>query len=480
MSKRIGGVVALAGLCALSFILLNCGSSSSRPAGTLYVVTQGINGNGNDVSSFSMNLNNGDLSLVNSSTPTCAKAPTGGDLEPCGTPLEIVLDPTGATAFVLNQGVPCVQQGTQCVSGSENPVAPSLYSYTVASNGSLTPSGSPVSWTANSYPDTAVAMTRDAAGLFLFVIDQGSYPPPGFPNPTQSNPSCPHAPANENDVCPSISVFAMKPGSTALTLASGSPHYLSKIPTGLSTVTFTPSTPNVPAQELLFVSNNEDICTQNCVLPQHSDNTVAVYNVNSSGFLTEQSNSPYIINAPDPISVIAVNTNPPGGFTGGVFVYVGNQGASGALNPFQICTVQNAVCTSADVQNSLLTPLGTCPQQSCNFPPTPAGQNPVAMVVDPTNNFLYVVSQGSNQVFGLRVNTVSGKLTSLIPPNQPTGTAPVALALHPAVNNTGQFLFISNSASDNITGFTLSTTTGGMSNPSTVIAPAAPLGLTAH
>jgi hypothetical protein len=274
----------------------------------------------------------------------------------------------------------------------------------------------------------------------------------------------------------------MQPGSTTLTLESGSPFYLSKIPTGLSTITYTPSTPGASAQELLFVTNNEDICTQNCIPPSpHNDNTVSVYNVSSSGVLTEQSNSPYTVAATDPISVIAVNTNPPGQSTGGVFVYIGNQGATvGAINPFQICTVQNAVCTSADVENSLLTPLATCPQPSCDVPPSSAGQIPIAMVVDPTNNFLYVASQGSNQVFGFRINTVAGKLTSLIPPNQPTGTGPISMAMHPNVNDTGQFLFISNSTSDNITGFTLSTTTGSMSNPTTVISPAAPMGLTAH
>src|SRR5580692_10663255 len=70
--------------------LLNCGSSSSRPAGLLYVLTQGSNGIGNNVSSFSMNLDNGDLSLINSNTTTCQ--PPGGS---CGAPLDILLDPTG-------------------------------------------------------------------------------------------------------------------------------------------------------------------------------------------------------------------------------------------------------------------------------------------------------------------------------------------------------------------------------------------------
>src|SRR5207245_10665920 len=76
---------------------LNCGSSSSRPSGLLYVLTQGSNGTGNAVSMFAIDLNSGNLSLINSNASTCATAGA------CGLPLDIVLDPTGAAAFVLSQ-----------------------------------------------------------------------------------------------------------------------------------------------------------------------------------------------------------------------------------------------------------------------------------------------------------------------------------------------------------------------------------------
>src|ERR1700687_4510966 len=104
MSKKIGGCLALMGLCALILFLVNCGSSSSRPSGLLYVLTQGNNGVGNNVTSFAIDLSSGNLSLINSNASTCTSSGTS-----CGPPLDIVLDPTGATAFVLNQGVPCQQ-----------------------------------------------------------------------------------------------------------------------------------------------------------------------------------------------------------------------------------------------------------------------------------------------------------------------------------------------------------------------------------
>src|SRR5580658_203648 len=496
MSKKISGVVTLAGLCALSLFLLNCGNSSSRPSGLLYVLTQGTNSQGipsigYDVSSFSIDFDNGTLSLINSNASTCQTAATSANPEPCGLPLDILLDPTGGTAFVLNQGIPCANG----VCASSNPAPPSISTYTVNSDGSLSNPGTPVTWTCINVPapcpsspaqglagtgyDTAVAMTRDAAGQFVFVIDEGVFPElTGCPGVSALNPSDPMYTG-----CPSITVFAATPGSTTLTAASGSPFYLSKTPTALSAITLTP--PNGAAQEeFLFVTNNYDLCTVACA-PAHqpNDNTVSVYSVSSSGVLTEQQNSPYVVNATDPISVIAINTLPPAeSNTGGLFVYVGNQDSNGGhVYPFQVCTVVNAVCTSADVAVSLMTPLATCPLLSCQIAPTAAGQSPVSMLVDPTNSFLYVVSEGSNQVFGFDIAATAGTLTALSgSPQNSQGSEPVSLAMHPSVNNTGQYLYVSNSNSQSIGGFTLSTTTGSMSSPTNTIAPAGPSGIAAH
>jgi 6-phosphogluconolactonase (cycloisomerase 2 family) len=110
------------------------------------------------------------------------------------------------------------------------------------------------------------------------------------------------------------------------------------------------------------------------------------------------------------------------------------------------------------------------------------------MAVDPTNNFLYVLSEGSSQLFGFRVNTSQGTLTALSPASQPTGTQPFGMALHASVNSqgqniysaSGQFLYVSNTLSSNITAFGLSTANGTMSSLGTQIAPAAPTGIAVH
>jgi DNA-binding beta-propeller fold protein YncE len=105
------------------------------------------------------------------------------------------------------------------------------------------------------------------------------------------------------------------------------------------------------------------------------------------------------------------------------------------------------------------------------------------MVVDPTNNFLYVASALSSQVFAFHMNTSAGTLSPLSSPS-PTGSDPVSMVLLPSVNSVGQnfngygqFLFVSNNGSSNIAGFTLNTTDGVMENPITVIAPASPSGM---
>lgn len=467
MSKKISVVVALVGMCALSLFLLSCGSSSSRSSGLLYVLTQGSNGTGNNVSSFAIDLGSGGLSLINSNAPTCKTAGT------CGLPLDIVLDPKGATAFVLNQGVPCDHHASdnlankQCGPAPPAPpsapsVAPTIYPYTVNSDGSLSSPGTPVLLSHPNSPtdnqddaDVAVTMVRDAGGQFLFVMNQGSNPPPAN---CQNDP----LPQGNFDACPSISVFAMQTGSLTLKggspINSGSPLHLNRIPTGLSAITV-----GTPAEELLFVTSNHDLSNN------HNDNTVSVYGVGSDGTLTEKIGSPYATSTINPLSVLAVNTNQASGTSGGVFVYVGAAGnASGAVDAFQVCTLVGIVgCIQTDVDNAKLLPIGT---------PTSTGQKPVGMVVDPTNNFLYVVCEDQSAVYGYRISSTPGTLTTQSPASLQTGSQPVALAIH----SSGKFLYTSNSAANNISGFTLSITSGSMTTLPVVNSPAGPSGMAAR
>src|SRR5882757_9619979 len=88
MSKKISGFLALFAFLGLTLLLINCGSSSSRPAGVLYTLSQGAN----DVESYAIDLGNGKLSLLSKTSPTDT------------TPSIILLDPAGKVAYVLNTG----------------------------------------------------------------------------------------------------------------------------------------------------------------------------------------------------------------------------------------------------------------------------------------------------------------------------------------------------------------------------------------
>jgi hypothetical protein len=416
MSKKTGLVVALLCICAFSVLLVNCGSSSSRPAGVLYVVSQAQS----DVSSYAIDLDNGGLSLINETLTATCPAMTN-----CGLPLNMSVDPKGATAFVMNEFT---------ISG-----------YTVNSDGTLSSPALIAPTSGAGVPEGPMqGMTADAAGDMLFVLSPGILP---------SASDC-SVQVVLDPSCPSISVYSTSPGSTSITLAST--KLLNRVPTGLSVLTFT-APGGSSAETLLFMTSNKDL------LSPPNDNELSVYLVDSTGTLTEQPNSPYTTPV-NPRVVQAVNTNPPGQNVGGVFVYVGNQGPStGAMSGFQLCTQVQAPCTAQEVQNNQLLALGTDTLAN--------GQFPAVTAVDPTNNFLYVACTGSSLVFGFRMIANTGALSPLIPPSQPTGSSPVALSMLPNFNGGAQLLYTSNNVGNSITGFNIISTTGEMSIGTTVIFP---------
>lgn len=435
MLKKTGVAVALLGMLALSSLLMSCGSGHDRRAGILYVVSQSLS----NISSFAVDLFNGDLSLITENlASTCPPSTT------CGLPLTISVDPTGATAFVLTQ---------LGVTG-----------FNVNSDGSLSTPIATVPTDAAPFPanHTALAMTSTAAGDMLFLISVGQ------PNPTDCDPAV--GPLGSD--CPMISVYSTQPGSTTATLTgnncaanAGGPcsYPLSRVPTAISAVNFT--FPGQPTHTVLFVTSNHDLTTA------HNDSTLSVFSVDSSGNLAEQSASPYSAQAPNPLSVLAVNTNPPQQNTGGVFVYVGSQAAvTGSVSTFEVCTQVDTNCNQGDVDNENLAVTGK---------PLTVGQNPIAMLADPTHTFLYIACYVGNNVYAFKMTTGTGILTPLSPALEPTGAGPVSLAINPSNNNSNEYLYVSNNTGSTLSGYTVNLTTGGLSNPLApfIFTPGNPYGL---
>ncbi|HLW51233.1 MAG TPA: beta-propeller fold lactonase family protein [Candidatus Angelobacter sp.] len=83
---------------------------------------------------------------------------------------------------------------------------------------------------------------------------------------------------------------------------------------------------------------------------------------------------------------------------------------------------------------------------------------PVALAVTPNKNFIYVANSTSNTVSGYSLNHGSGFLTPVgtaVPPT-PVGTNPIAVG----VDSTGQFLFVLNQGSNNILTFSIDSVRG--------------------
>lgn len=212
-------------------------------------------------------------------------------------------------------------------------------------------------------------------------------------------------------------------------------------------------------------------------------NSVSGYTVNSAtGGLTALAGSPFP-DVPTP-SAIAVSSN-------GLFAYIANsqtnkvtafrvgtngtllpgESTSGNPNPVTVGTTPRALAISKDSQflyvaNSgsddvTVFKIGTAgvltlvPQKEGRSKPVGAGaSSPIALAMTPNGQFLYVATSTSSMVTVFQVDA-SGVLT-LVPPAGPgtnpissAGTGLTALGLSP----NGQFLYVTNGTSNNVTMF---------------------------
>lgn len=216
-------------------------------------------------------------------------------------------------------------------------------------------------------------------------------------------------------------------------------------------------------------------------------NNVSGYTINpSTGGLATVPGSPFgNVSAP---SAMVVSSD-------GFFAYAANSqannvtafrvGTNGALllttstpttlNPALVGTAPRALAISRDsrflyVANSgsdsvTVFGIGTggvltrVPQATGNPNPVPAGgSSPIALAISPTGRFLYVANSASDTVTAFQVET-SGLLTQVLaagPGTNPvpvSGTKPTALAM----SSNGQFLYLTNGASNTVTAFRVET-----------------------
>ena len=207
-------------------------------------------------------------------------------------------------------------------------------------------------------------------------------------------------------------------------------------------------------------------------------NTVSAYTIGGSGTLAPIAGSPFAAGT-NP-SAVTVSPN-------GSFLYVSNQGSNnvsaytiggaGAItaitgSPFASGAAPSGVAVSPNgsflyvsnqgsnnVSAYTITP-GTgvlVPIASNAGNPFAAGTSPSAVTVSPLGNFLYVSNQGSNNVSAYTITAGTGVLVPVasgIP--FAAGTSPSAVTVSP----NGSFLYVSNQGSNNVSAYTITAGTG--------------------
>ncbi len=91
--------------------------------------------------------------------------------------------------------------------------------------------------------------------------------------------------------------------------------------------------------------------------------------------------------------------------------------------------------------------------------PFVAGVSPRALAFGPSGKFLYVADTASNAILGFSIqSTSSGQIAPLSTASSPAGTAPVNLYVHAS----GKFLYVANQGSGNISAFTIDAGSGAL------------------
>ena len=330
-------------------------------------------------------------------------------------PGSVAVAPSGKFAYVAN--------------GTSNNVS----AYTVnATSGTLTPvAGSP--FAAGTFPSS---LTVHPSGKFAYVANLNSNDISGYTisattgalTPMSSTFLSGQAPtsltvdpsgkfayvANSNDSPGTVSAYTIDATTGALTAVAGSPFPSQG--NAISSVTLTPS------GKFAYVTNNEG--------------NIGGFSVNATtGALTPIPGSPFPTPSLQPFSVTVDPS--------GKFAYVGNVGSV-----------------------SVYTINGTTGALAVAGSPLPVGTSFIlSLTVDPTDQYLEVVNRSANEIWTLAINASSGALTFLKTvrtQGQPwsialsTGTTPVTY--------TPRFAYVSNEHSNDVSAYTINTSTGDLTS----------------
>ena len=139
----------------------------------------------------------------------------------------------------------------------------------------------------------------------------------------------------------------------------------------------------------------------------------------------------------------------------GTFMFVANSGSNN-VSGFKICSGVNSPQPGCPADGSLV------PMDKSPFA---AELGPSSVAVDPSGQFLYVTDQGSNQISGYRVTAGTGDLTPTVGSPYNTGAGPIFVAISPI----NKYLYVSNNSAATISGFLIDPTGGNLSSVSSTV-----------
>jgi 6-phosphogluconolactonase len=439
MKFRKFGKTVLTAALSMGIVISLSSCARSFTSGFLYVtgtVTSTPTGNG-VISGFKIDNNTGKLTALHG-----LPVASGG-----ANPIRMVLLTGGNFVYVLNQG-----DGTNCNSANVCNNS-NITEFAVGGNGILTPQG-----TFNTQGFNPIRLVADPSGNFLLALDHdapGADPsaPASASNP---NPLCSTA-GSTNGTCGDITVFSVNSATGRLTLvtnaqltsSSGNQVPYFPVPANPIDVTL--------GSGYLFTLAGAPSATPYTIITNPADGQV-VYPytyIATSGQLQIATNTPQkLINAAgNPMGQASAIINA----TGKIYV-LDNEPTPATGVPGQILTF---VQTGSNGNLSSLVG-GTVPDD-------PTQTNPIWLIVESKNKFLYVANQqgaSSTNAAGIAAFTIdpqSGQLTE--DPGSPipytgTGAIPECMLEDPS----NQYIYTGNSGDSTITGHVLDPNSGLLTN----------------
>ncbi len=400
-------------MSALSAGLILCVTSCVRSytVGYLYVtgtVTAQSNGSG-IISGYKIDHNTGFLTPING-----LPISSGG-----ANPTRAVLITGSRFFYVLNTGVNA-QGGATCTTA--NPCLNSnITEFAVGGNGILTPQET--FFTQGTNP---IRMIADSSGNYLLVLDHDS------PN----NATCKLALGSSATTCGDITVFQINQTTGRLTLVVNA-QVTGSSGTGL---TYFP----VPANPIDFVLTSGYIMTVSGT-PATGDTAFPYVYSGSSGQLTLGQNSPQPLGATQATNIINAS---------GVIYVLDNEPVTitSTSSTFAPGTYPSQIIPFTVGNNGALQA-----QTGGVIPDAATEVNPIQLMVESKQKFLYVANQGSNVLGNNAESGIAGyflttspsyQLTPLTPPTFGTGSGPQCLVEDPS----DQFIYTANFSDSTITG----------------------------